>query len=122
MVEKGSEIGAHILSGAVVDPIALSELIPDWKDKGAPMGVAVTDNQHWVLSAAGKSSMPHFMMPPLLSNDGCYTLSLGNFTRWLGEQAEALGVPAADHSLRRIPEGVSAEQAVLQRPVAVEPR
>lgn len=92
VVEKASEVGAHILSGAVVDPIAMNELIPDWKDKGAPMGVPVTDNQHWVISETGKSALPHFMMPPLLSNDGCYTLSLGNLVRWLGEQAEAMGV------------------------------
>jgi electron-transferring-flavoprotein dehydrogenase len=92
VVEKGSEIGAHILSGAVIDPVALNELMPEWKEQGAPIGVPVIDNQHWVLSATGKSSLPHFMMPPLLSNDGCYTLSLGNLTRWLGEQAEALGV------------------------------
>ena len=92
VVEKGSEIGAHILSGAVIDPIALNELIPDWKDQGAPIGVPVTSNQHWVLTETGKREMPHFAMPPMLSNDGCYTLSLGNFTRWLGEQAEALGV------------------------------
>ena len=71
VVEKGSEVGAHILSGAVVDPIALNELIPDWKEKGAPMGVPVTDNQHWVLSESGKSSLPHFLMPPLMSNTGC---------------------------------------------------
>ncbi len=92
VIEKGSEIGAHILSGAVVDPIALNELIPDWKEKGAPLNVPVTDNQHWVLSESGKSSLPHFMMPPLMSNDGMYTLSLGNLCRWLAEQAEALGV------------------------------
>jgi electron-transferring-flavoprotein dehydrogenase len=92
VVEKGSEIGAHILSGAVVDPIALNELIPDWQDNGAPLNVPVTDNQHWILSETGKSEMPHFMMPPLLSNEGCFTTSLGNLTRWLGEQAEALGV------------------------------
>ncbi|MBT6094505.1 MAG: electron transfer flavoprotein-ubiquinone oxidoreductase [Rhodospirillaceae bacterium] len=92
VVEKGSEIGAHILSGAVVDPIALSELIPDWKDQGAPMGVPVTNNLHWVLTETGQRNLPHFIMPPMLTNDGCYTLSLGNFTRWLGEQAEALGV------------------------------
>ena len=92
VVEKGSEIGAHILSGAVVDPIALNELIPDWKEKGAPLNTPVTDNRHWVLSETGKTEMPHFLMPLLLSNNGCYTLSLGNFTRWLGEQAEALGV------------------------------
>ena len=92
VVEKGSEIGAHILSGAVVDPIALNELIPDWKAKGAPMGVPVTNNLHWVMGETSKRNMPHFVMPPMLSNDGCYTLSLGNFTRWLGEQAEAMGV------------------------------
>ena len=92
VVEKGSEIGAHILSGAVVDPIALNELIPDWKAKGAPMGVPVTNNLHWVMSETSKRNMPHFVMPPMLSNDGCNTLSLGNFTRWLGEQAEAMGV------------------------------
>ena len=92
VLEKGSEIGAHILSGAVIDPIALDELIPDWKDKGAPMGVEVTDNLHWVLSETGQKSMPHFLMPPLMSNKGCYTLSLGNLCRWLGEQAEAMGV------------------------------
>ena len=92
VVEKGSEIGAHILSGAVVDPVALNELIPDWQDNGAPLNVPVTDNQHWILSETGKSEIPHFMMPPLLSNEGCFTTSLGNLTRWLGEQAEALGV------------------------------
>ena len=92
VVEKGSEVGAHILSGAVVDPIALNELIPDWKEKGAPMGVPVTDNQHWVLSESGKSSMPHFVLPPLMGNKGCNTLSLGNLVRWLAEQAEAMGV------------------------------
>ncbi len=92
VIEKGSEIGAHILSGAVVDPIALNELIPDWKEKGAPLNTPVIDNQHWVLSETGHKSLPHFMMPPLLSNDGMYTLSLGNLTRWLAEQAEALGV------------------------------
>lgn len=92
VLEKGSEIGAHILSGAVVDPIALNELIPDWKEKGAPLNVPVTENHHWILTEDGKKEMPHFLMPPMLSNAGMYTLSLGNFTRWLGEQAEAMGV------------------------------
>lgn len=92
VVEKASEVGAHILSGAVVDPIAMNELIPDWRDKDAPMGVPVTDNQHWVLTETGKSELPHFMMPPLMSNNGCNTLSLGNLVRWLGEQAESMGV------------------------------
>lgn len=92
VIEKGSEVGAHILSGAVVDPIALNELIPDWKDKGAPLNTPVTENHHWILSETGKTEFPHFLLPPMLSNDGMYTLSLGNFTRWLAEQAEAMGV------------------------------
>ncbi|MEE4153868.1 MAG: electron transfer flavoprotein-ubiquinone oxidoreductase [Erythrobacter sp.] len=93
VLEKGSEIGAHILSGAVVDPKALDELLPEWREEGCPMAeTPVTDNWHWVLSKTGKSSLPHAIMPPLMSNDGCYTGSLGNMTRWLGEQAEALGV------------------------------
>lgn len=103
VLEKGSEIGAHILSGAVVDPIALDELLPEWREQGCPMAeTPVTDNWHWILSKSGQWSMPHLLMPPFMSNDGCYTGSLGNLTRWLGEQAEALGVmvfpgfPAAD--------------------------
>ena len=93
VLEKGSEIGAHILSGAVVDPKALDELFPDWRDMDCPMSrTPVTDNWHWALTKSGKFNMPHLMMPPLMSNKGCYTGSLGNMTRWLGEQAEALGV------------------------------
>ncbi len=93
ILEKGSEIGAHILSGAVVDPKALDELLPDWRDQGCPMAeTPVTDNLHWVLTAKKKYALPHFMMPPLLSNKGKYTGSLGNLCRWLAEQAEALGV------------------------------
>ena len=92
VLEKGSEVGAHILSGAVVDPKGLDELIPDWKDKGAPIGVPVTDNRHWVLSRKGKTEIPHLLMPPFMSNKGTYTCSLGNLTRWLAGQAEELGV------------------------------
>ncbi len=93
VLEKGSEIGAHILSGAVVDPKALDELIPDWKEQGCPMAdVPVTDNQHWVLSKAGKMAMPHIMTPGWMHNKGTYTGSLGNLCRWLAEQAEGLGV------------------------------
>ncbi len=93
VLEKGSEIGAHILSGAVVDPKALSELLPEWRDMGCPMAeTPVTDNWHWALSKNGKTSLPHFIMPPLMSNHGCYTGSLGNLCRWLAEQAEGLGV------------------------------
>ncbi|WP_293943321.1 electron transfer flavoprotein-ubiquinone oxidoreductase [Sphingomonas sp.] len=92
ILEKGSEIGAHILSGAVVDPIALDELIPDWKDKGSPLTVPVTQNLHWVLTKKGKYNLPHLMMPGFLDNKGTYTVSLANFCRWLSGQAEELGV------------------------------
>lgn len=92
VLEKGSEIGAHILSGAVIDPIALDELIPNWKELDAPLNVPVTDNQHWALSEDGKTSLPHFLMPPLLSNKGNYIVSLGNLSRWLGSQAENMGI------------------------------
>ncbi len=92
VVEKGSEIGAHILSGAIVDPIALNELIPEWKEKGAPLNTPVTESMHWFLSKKSKLVLPHLLMPPLLNNKGCFTLSLGNFCRWLAEQGEALGV------------------------------
>ncbi|MCW1384195.1 electron transfer flavoprotein-ubiquinone oxidoreductase [Novosphingobium sp. KCTC 2891] len=93
VLEKGSEIGAHILSGAVVDPKALDELLPEWRDMGCPMAeTPVTDNWHWVLGRKGKMSIPHWPMPPFMSNDGNYTGSLGNLCRWLGEQAMELGV------------------------------
>ncbi len=93
LLEKGSEVGAHILSGAVVDPKALDELLPTWRDDGCPMAqTPVTDNWHWVLTKTGKWSIPHWPMPPFMSNDGCYTGSLGNLCRWLAEQAEGLGV------------------------------
>jgi len=103
LLEKGSEIGAHILSGAVVDPRALDELFPDWRNDGCPLAeTPVTDNWHWVLSEKGKTAMPHAIMPPFMSNDGCYTASLGSLCRWLAGKAEELGVeifpgfPAAD--------------------------
>jgi electron-transferring-flavoprotein dehydrogenase len=92
VLEKGSEVGAHILSGAVIDPKGLNGLIPDWKEKGAPVGVPVTDNLHWVLTAKRHWDIPHWAMPPFLSNEGNYTCSLGNLTRWLASQAEELGV------------------------------
>ncbi|WP_164114541.1 electron transfer flavoprotein-ubiquinone oxidoreductase [Sphingorhabdus sp. Alg239-R122] len=93
ILEKGSEIGAHILSGAVVDPIALDELMPDWRDKGCPMAeTPVTENHHWMLTEGRKFGMPHIMTPPYMHNKGTYTGSLGNMCRWLGEQAEELGV------------------------------
>jgi electron-transferring-flavoprotein dehydrogenase len=93
VIEKGSEVGAHILSGAVIDPIALDELLPDWRTSGCPLAdVPVTDNQHWFLTKKGKVGLPHFVTPPFMHNKGTYTGSLGNLCRWLAEQAEGLGV------------------------------
>jgi len=93
VLEKGSEVGAHILSGAVIDPVSLDELIPDWREKGCPLAeVPVTENHHWFLSASARTEMPHWLMPPLMSNKGAYTGSLANLCRWLGAQAEELGV------------------------------
>src|SRR5690349_4383161 len=92
ILEKGSEVGAHILSGAVIDPIALNELIPDWKDKGSPLTVPVTENHHWILRKGGKFALPELLTPPFMRNRGTYTLSLGNLCRWLASQAEELGV------------------------------
>ena len=92
MLEKGSEIGAHILSGAVVDPRALDELLPEWRTMDSPLTVPVTENHHWVLTETKKYEFPHALLPPFMQNKGCYTVSLGNLTRWLATQAEALGV------------------------------
>ena len=93
LLEKGSEVGAHILSGAVIDPKALDELLPEWRDMGCSLAeVPVTDNQHWFLTKTGKMAMPHIMTPGWMHNKGTYTGSLGNLCRWLAEQAEALGV------------------------------
>jgi electron-transferring-flavoprotein dehydrogenase len=93
VLEKGSEIGAHVLSGAVVDPRALDELLPEWRDMDCPMAeTPVTENHHWVLSATGQSDLPEFLLPPFMGNHGNYTGSLGNLARWLGEQTEGLGV------------------------------
>lgn len=102
LLEKGAEVGAHILSGAVIDPKALDELFPDWQERGAPLEDPVTSDIFQVLGPAGSASLPTFLFPPLMSNHGCYIVSLANVCRWLGEQAEALGVeiypgfPAAD--------------------------
>lgn len=92
VLEKGSEVGAHILSGAVIDPKGLDELLPDWRERDCPLTVPVVENHHWVLSQGGKYEMPHWLMPPFMSNKGTYTGSLGNLCRWLAGQAEALGV------------------------------
>ncbi|MEI7874002.1 MAG: electron transfer flavoprotein-ubiquinone oxidoreductase [Alphaproteobacteria bacterium] len=92
LLEKGSEIGAHILSGAVVDPVGLNELIPDWKEKGAPLETQVSDDQFLFLTKGGSYRFPNFLMPRLMNNHGNYIVSLGDVCRWLGQQAEALGV------------------------------
>ena len=93
VLEKGSEIGAHILSGAVVDPKALDELLPEWRDMDCPMAqTPVGEDLFYTISETGASAMPHIMFPPFMSNVGCYTGSLGNLCRWLAEQAEGMGV------------------------------
>jgi len=92
LVEKGSEIGAHILSGAVIDPIGINELIPDWKEKGAPIETPVTDDRFYFLGPAGAIRLPNIAMPPLMHNHGNYIVSLSNLCKWLATQAEALGV------------------------------
>ncbi len=92
VLEKGSEVGAHILSGAVLDPSGLDALIPDWKAKGAPVTVPVTEDRFYVLGQAGQIRIPNLLMPPLMDNHGTYIVSMGNVCRWLAGQAEELGV------------------------------
>ncbi|MFC7291028.1 electron transfer flavoprotein-ubiquinone oxidoreductase [Hirschia litorea] len=92
VLEKGSEVGAHILSGAVIDPIALNELIPDWKEKGAPLETPISKDKFMFLGPAGSITLPEFAFPPMIKNHGNYIASLGNVSRWLAEQAEAMGV------------------------------
>jgi electron-transferring-flavoprotein dehydrogenase len=93
VLEKGGEVGAHILSGAVVDPIGIDRLLPDWrKESDHPFNTAVTDDHFLMLGPAGSVKLPNFLMPPLMSNHGNYIVSLGNVCRWLAQKAEALGV------------------------------
>jgi len=92
VVEKGSEVGAHILSGAVIDPIGLERLIPHWRDEDAPIKTEVSDDRFYWLGASRAVRLPNFMLPPLMSNHGNYVVSLGNVCRWLATKAEALGV------------------------------
>ena len=92
VLEKGSEIGAHIISGAVIDPIAMTELFPDWKDRGAPLDTPVSEDRFLVLTADKAHRIPGWLLPPLMSNHGMYISSLGQVCRWLGERAEELGV------------------------------
>ena len=92
VLEKGGEVGAHILSGAVMDPIALNELIPDWKERGAPLNQPVTRDEVLMLTETGGFKTPDFLVPDNFHNEGCYVISLGAVSKWLGEQAESLGV------------------------------
>ncbi|MFP6816989.1 MAG: NAD(P)/FAD-dependent oxidoreductase, partial [Pseudomonadales bacterium] len=93
LVEKGSEIGAHILSGAVVEPTALNELFPDWRERGAPLNNPVTvDEVYYLINDENRIKVPGFAVPRVTHNHGNYAVSLGNLCRWLGEQAEAMGV------------------------------
>jgi len=92
VLEKGSEVGAHILSGAVIDPIGLDRLLPDWRAEDTPIKTAVSDDRFYMLRASGAVRLPNLMMPPLMSNHGNYVVSLGNVCRWLATKATALGV------------------------------
>jgi electron-transferring-flavoprotein dehydrogenase len=102
VLEKGSEVGAHILSGAVMDPRSINELIPDWQQQGAPLNAPVSEDRFLFLTEDSSYRVPEFMLPACFKNHGNYVISLGNVCRWLGQQAEALGVeifpgfPAAD--------------------------
>lgn len=92
VLEKAGEVGAHILSGAVIDPVALNALIPDWKDKGAPLDTEVTSDSFTYLTRNGGFGIPQFLLPPLFKNHGNYIASLGNICAWMGEQAESMGI------------------------------
>src|SRR5450759_1130980 len=92
VLEKGSEIGAHILSGAVIDPKAINELLPDWRALGAPLKTPVSEDRFMILTADKAFGIPNWSLPPLMNNHGNYIISLGNLCRWLAQQAESLGV------------------------------
>src|SRR5436305_7800346 len=92
VVEKGSEVGAHILSGAVIDPIGLDRLLPEWRSEDTPIKTSVIDDRFYWLGPAGSIRVPNFLLPPLMSNHGAFIVSLGNVCRWLATKAEALGV------------------------------
>jgi electron-transferring-flavoprotein dehydrogenase len=92
VLEKGAEVGAHILSGAVIDPTALNELIPNWRELGAPLNTPVSDDEFLILGQRQSWTIPHRLLPPLMSNKGNYIASLGDVCRWLAEQAEGLGI------------------------------
>src|SRR5262249_31317203 len=92
VVEKGSEVGAHILSGAVIDPVALDQLLPDWRKEETPIKTKVSGDRFYWLSASRALRLPNILMPPLMNNEGNYVVSLGNVCRWLATKAESLGV------------------------------
>src|SRR3569833_1759666 len=92
VVEKGSEVGAHIMSGAVIDPVGLDKLLPDWRNEDSPIKTAVKDDRFYFLGHSGALRLPNIMLPPLMSNHGNYVVSLGDVCRWLGTKAEGLGV------------------------------
>src|SRR6202161_2465398 len=92
VVEKGSEVGAHILSGAVIDPVGMDALVPDWREGETPVHTAVTDDRFYVLGPSGAVRIPNFAMPPLMNNHGNFIVSLGDVCRYLAQKAEALGV------------------------------
>lgn len=92
VLEKGAEVGAHIVSGAVIDPVALDELIPDWQQRGTPLHTQVNRDEFRIMGQTQSWSIPHWLLPPLMSNAGNYIISLGDLCRWLAEQAESLGV------------------------------
>ncbi|HEX3365447.1 electron transfer flavoprotein-ubiquinone oxidoreductase [Phenylobacterium sp.] len=112
VLEKGSEVGAHILSGAVIDPKGISELFPDWKAMGAPLETPVTEDKFVLLGPQGSASLPMFAMPGLMHNHGNYIASLANICRWLGQQAEALGV--------EVYPGMAASEAVFDEAGALK--
>ena len=92
VLEKGAEVGAHILSGAVIDPVGLDKLFPDWRERNAPVKVKVSSDRFFMLGPAGALKVPNFLMPPLMNNHGNYIVSMGNVCRWLAAEAENLGV------------------------------
>ena len=92
MIEKGSEVGAHILSGAVMDPRALAELFPNWQELNAPLNAPVSEDRFVFLTEKSSFKVPNFLLPQCFQNHGNYVISLGNLCRWLGQQAESLGV------------------------------
>ena len=92
VLEKGSEVGAHILSGAVIDPIGLDRLLPEWRQEDTPVKTPVSDDRFLYLGPSGSLRLPNSLMPPLMSNHGNFVVSLGSVCRWLATKAEALGV------------------------------